>query len=116
MTSIKGKVHQIGATVQVSDSFKKRTLILDITDNPTYPNFHQFEFIQDKVDLLNGLELGQAIELHYNLRGRKWVNKDGETKFFNTTEGWKIEGQAAASTPQQEPQHIPDTDEDGLPF
>ncbi|MDA9262769.1 DUF3127 domain-containing protein, partial [bacterium] len=38
-----------------------------------------------------------------NLRGREWVNPQGETKYFNSVQGWRIEGQAAAAAPEMPP-------------
>jgi hypothetical protein len=42
------------------------------------------EFTQDKCDLLNNYQLVISI----NLRGREWVNPQGETKYFNSIQGW----------------------------
>jgi hypothetical protein len=50
---------------------------------------------------------GQEIELSFNLKGREWTSPAGDVKYFNTLQGWKIEGEA----PKQEPKQ-----EDALPF
>ena len=31
------------------------------------------------------------IKININLRGREWVNPQGETKYFNSIQGWRIE-------------------------
>ena len=49
------------------------------------------EFIQDKCDLLNSYQVGQDVKIGINLRGREWVNPEGETKYFNSIQGWRIE-------------------------
>ena len=58
------------------------------------------EFVQDKTELLNPYKVGQDVKISINLRGRAWVNPEGETKYFNSIVGWRIEnlaGQPAAS-------------------
>lgn len=122
MGSVKGKVHIVYDVQQISDKFRKRELVLDITDNPEWPEFHKFEAMQDKVSILDGLNVGQEVEVHYNLRGRPWTNKEGETKYFNSTNCWKIESasnsQPTGMADNQEAQDIPtdDDSEDDLPF
>lgn len=86
---VTGKVKVIGAEQQVSASFKKRELV--VTTEEQYPQHILIEFAQDKCDLLNELVEGQEVKVHINLRGREWVNPQGETKYFNQIQGWKIE-------------------------
>lgn len=85
---IKGKVDFVGPTVQVSDKFSKRELVIVTADQ--YPQHILIEFNQDKCDLLNNIHLGMEVEVEYNLRGRSWTNPQGEKKYFNTIQGWKI--------------------------
>jgi hypothetical protein len=85
---IKGKVDFIGPTVQVSDKFSKRELVVVTADQ--YPQHILIEFNQDKCDLLNNIQLGMEVDVEYNLRGRSWTNPQGEKKYFNTIQGWKI--------------------------
>lgn len=86
---VTGKVKMIGFEQQVSASFKKRELV--VTTAEQYPQHILIEFAQDKCDLLNSLSEGQDVKVHINLRGREWVNPQGETKYFNQVQGWKIE-------------------------
>ena len=71
-----------------------------------HPDQHiLIEFAQDKTDLLNNYAVGEQVKVSINLRGREWVNPQGETKFFNSIQGWRIEKlQAEApSAPQMPP-------------
>jgi translation initiation factor IF-3 len=86
---VTGKVKVVSAEQQVSASFKKRELV--VTTNEQYPQHILIEFAQDKCDLLNSLQEGQEVKVHINLRGREWVNPQGETKYFNQIQGWKVE-------------------------
>ena len=48
------------------------------------------EFVQDKCDLLDKFEVGKNVKIGINLRGREWTNPQGETKYFNSIQGWNI--------------------------
>ena len=85
-----GKIIHIGETQQVSDRFRKRDVVLEIAENPQYPEFVKFEFHQDKCDLLANYGIGQAATIAFNLRGRKWTDRNGEVKYFTTLQGWRI--------------------------
>lgn len=87
---IKGKVHEIGALQQVSDTFKKRDLIIEYAENPTYPEYLKFEAIQDKTALFDVLKPGDEVEVSFNLRGRPWTNKEGVTSYFNSMVVWRL--------------------------
>ena len=86
-----GVIHQIKETQQISDSFKKRELILTTEADTNYPQSILIEFVQDKTDLLNGLKVGQNVNVKINLQGREWTNPQGEVKYFNSLKGWFIE-------------------------
>lgn len=93
---IKGKVHEIGAVTQVSETFKKRDLIVEYVENPSYPEYIRFEAMQDKTALFDTLNVGQEIEVSFNLRGRPWTNKEGVTSYFNSLVVWRITPLAAS--------------------
>lgn len=86
---VTGKVKVIGAEQQVSASFKKRELV--VTTDEQYPQSIMIEFVQDKTDLLNTCKVGDNVKVSINLGGREWVNPQGETKYFNSIKGWRIE-------------------------
>ena len=94
-----GNIHFIGAENQVSASFKNRQLVVKTDEQ--YPQFISVTFVQDKCDLLNGYKVGQTIKVSINLRGREWTNPQGETKYFNDIQGWRIE--TVASEQQKMP-------------
>ncbi|MNK59510.1 hypothetical protein D3C87_786210 [compost metagenome] len=93
---IKGKVHEIGATQQVSETFKKRDLIVEYAENPTYPEYIRFEALQDKTALLDTFKTGDEVEVFFNLRGRPWTDKTGKTSYFNSLVIWRINAVAGA--------------------
>lgn len=122
---ITGKVKLIGETQTFgSNGFRKRELV--VTTEEQYPQHILVEFVQDKTDLLNNYQVGQDVKVSINLRGREWVNPQGETKYFNSVQGWRIEG-AQAAAPQGMPEvppaqafepatNLKEEDHDDLPF
>ena len=84
-----GKIKVVNAVQQVSASFKKRELV--VTTEEQYPQMIMIEFTQDKCDLLNNYNIGESVKVSINLRGREWVNPQGEAKYFNSIQGWRIE-------------------------
>ncbi len=98
---VTGKIKMIDTTKEVGSSgFKKRDVV--VTTDEQYPQHILVQFVQDKCDLLNGFAVGEAVKIEINLRGREWVNPQGETVYFNTIQGWRI-GKLQAETPQQAP-------------
>ena len=87
---IRVKVISVGETKEFGDNgFKKRELITQ-TDGE-YVDFFCFEFVKDKVDLLDTILPDTYVTVHYNLRGRKWEKEGQDTKYFTSLQGWKIE-------------------------
>lgn len=86
---VSGKIKVINSTQEVNDSFKKRELV--VTTEEQYPQHISIEFQQAKCDDLNSFKVGDSVKISINLRGREWVNPQGETKYFNTIQGWRIE-------------------------
>lgn len=131
---IKGRIHKIGNVEVIKTAsgseFKKRELVLDasrfdpLTGEKMFDNFPCFEFVQDKVALLDDLKPLQVVTVSFDLQGREYT-KDGQTKYITTVRGYKIEArpvaqQAETQAPQpqgytqqgyaQQPQN------NGLPF
>ena len=87
---VQGKIKLIGETQSIgSNGFRKRELV--VTTDEQYPQMIMIEFVQDKCDLLNSYSVGQDVKVSINLRGREWINPQGEAKYFNAIQGWRIE-------------------------
>lgn len=87
---IRGKVHEIGDVQQVTDTFKKRDLIVQYAENPQFVEYIRFEATQDRTSLFDNLNVGDEVEVSFNLRGRPWTNKDGITTYFNSLVAWRV--------------------------
>ncbi|SEC81887.1 protein of unknown function [Tenacibaculum sp. MAR_2009_124] len=99
-----GKIKLVNETQTFgSNGFRKRELV--VTTDEQYPQMIMIEFIQDKCDLLDSYQVGQDVKVSINLRGREWINPQGEAKYFNSVQGWRIENLAQAAS-----QNIPPAD------
>lgn len=133
---IKAKLVEKFDTQQVTGSFKKREFVVEFSDNPQYPEYPKFELIQDKCDQLDSYNIGQELNIAFNLKGRKWTDPQGQVKYFNSLQAWKLspandissappaaEGSSAPATEaldkQTEPEWLQSDsggDSDDLPF
>lgn len=122
---VQGKIKMIGETATFGNNgFRKRELV--VTTEEQYPQHIMVEFVQDKTDLLNSCQVGQNVKVSINLRGREWVNPQGETKYFNSIQGWRIENADQSVSKDMPPMPPADTfepatnlnedDHDDLPF
>ena len=108
--NIKGKIKVIGQTKTFGSGFTKRDLV--VTTQEQYPQDILVEFTKDNCETLNNYNVGDEVEVGINLRGREWTSPQGEVKYFNTIQGWKIGTTQAEVTVEA---HSPDRDDD-LPF
>jgi uncharacterized protein Veg len=121
---VQGKIKMIGETQTFgANGFRKREIV--VTTEEQYPQHIMVEFVQDKTDLLNSYQVGQQVKININLRGREWVNPQGETKYFNSIQGWRIEAVQAqpAGAPPVPPMdafepasNVNEEEHDDLPF
>lgn len=121
---LQGKIKVIGETQTFgSNGFRKKEVV--ITTDEQYPQDIMVEFQQDKTDLLNKYKVGNTVKIGINLRGREWINPQGEAKYFNSIVGWRIEGLASENSVQKaalkidqafEPAGDLNEDNDQLPF
>lgn len=99
---IQGRIKQIFPSQIIGQNgFEKRDLV--ITTEEQYPQTIIIQFTQQRCDLLNNLQVGQNVKVYINIRGREWTSPQGETKYFNTIEGWKIEVIQTTNVAYQQP-------------
>ena len=85
-----GKLHVTYETRQVSERFTKREFVVEIADGK-YPQFVLFQLTGDRCSLLDNHKVGDSVRVTFNLRGREWRSPQGETKYFNSLDVWKLE-------------------------
>jgi len=115
---IKGKVIAVSSPQQVTEKLKKRTVTVEHGDNPSYLEQNQFEAINDRCALLDELREGDEVNIHFNLRGRSYVGKDGKKAWFNSLALWKCDvlKTTAASGGSYTAAQAPNLDDEDAPF
>lgn len=105
--------------------FQKREMVLLTQEQ--YPQPISIELLGDKIDILDQYSEGEEVKVKINIKGREWVNPQGETKYFNTITAWQIsranstqntapQSTNQVATPQPAQPIIDDEDDDDLPF
>jgi hypothetical protein len=88
---ITGRLHVISETEQKSERFRLRQFVIELADNPQYPQHVQFQLTGDRCENLDGYNVGDEIKLEFSLRGREWTSPQGDVKFFNSLDVWKLD-------------------------
>ncbi len=125
---VKGIVHVIEDTKTFGQrGFRKRLVVLE-QDNGRFQNFVPVEFLQDACDQVDGLNVGDEVEVTYRLNGRKWQrDPNSEVKFFLNLEATNysvLSGAGASSSSHDEFSSNPNDDlnqaayedDDDVPF
>ena len=107
---LKGEIIRIYETKQVSEKFALREFVIETKEQ--YPQSIILQVSQDKCKVLDNYKLGDLVQVSINVRGRKWMDKEGKDRFFNTLEVWKITNESA--TPTNIP--VPANKDNDLPF
>ncbi|TWP23109.1 DUF3127 domain-containing protein [Apibacter muscae] len=116
---IEGKIKLISEVQTFDSGFKKREVV--ITTEEQYPQHILIELLGDRTEITNSFKIGDQVKIGINLRGREWVNPQGETKYFNSITGWKIEKLNQVNKPELAIPPTPTSpmlsiDDDDLPF
>jgi single-strand DNA-binding protein len=102
------------------ESFRVRTFGIKVSDGGQYENFASFQLTQDRCAIIDDLQKGDEIKVHFDLRGRQW-----QEKIFTNLNAWRVEKVSAASpdavvasttaTPAATPEPVAEASSD-LPF
>lgn len=88
--NVKGTLQEKGAIQQYGNSdnpFVKQEIILFI-DGEQH-NYYKFEFVADNVKKLEAFNVGDFVEITFNINGRRW-EKEQKVSYFNSLVGWRI--------------------------
>ena len=119
--TMKGKVSLIlpveEGISKAGKEWQKQSFVIDTGDQYN-PELCFQVFGTDKIEkVINAINVGQQVEVHFNVSSREW-----EGKYFHNIDAWKVEvlGSAVA-TPTQAPTAAPSQDANGpvkddLPF
>ena len=123
---LQGTIKRIGQTETFASGFQKREFVILTTEQ--YPQPINIEVMGDKIDILDPVKEGDNVSVGINIRGREWVSPQGETKYFNSITGWRVEkvsenaSEPTQAMPQQSASPVSNEnpfagdDDDDLPF
>lgn len=82
---IEGKLIKKYDVESKSSSFQAREFVIEVPDG-NYPQFVKFQLVQDRCALIDPMNEGESIKVHFDLRGREW-----QGKYFTNLNAWKVE-------------------------
>lgn len=83
---IVGRIYKVSETVQITDKFKKRDIIIDHTTSNqkgTFVEYIKMQAVQEKCGDYNSFEKGDMVEIEFRLTGRKMGEKPDEKVYTN---------------------------------
>lgn len=80
--TIEGAIKLINPTRTISDKFEVCEFVL--TTEGTYPQHIMFTAVNEAIDKVKPLQIGQNVMINFALRGREWKSPQGDVKYFNT--------------------------------
>ena len=109
-----GIIKKISQEQTFKNNFRKAQMIVEIDGKYKQPI--QFDFINDKIDLLKNFNIGDKVEVDYNLRGKEWYDQVNKVnKVINSLAVWKLSHYVPAEVSDQNPDRKQQETED-LPF
>lgn len=116
-------------TIQRTESFKIREFLVEKTEDiggRSITNYLKFQSTQDKTGIIDKVNVGDEVKVHFNIKGSKW-EKDGKTSYFTNLDAWRIEqvAQGSANEPHTDSEYMEPLDSfsssspdiiDDLPF
>ena len=87
-----GVVEEVFPVQTFPSGFTKRDLIVgnDVDSPSKYPNPVKFSFKKDNCSLLDGVQKGQRVKVHFAIDGRRWEGQKGVQYFVDLT-GMKLD-------------------------
>lgn len=80
-----GTVKTKGEQKQITDNLSLQDFVVTIDETTQYPQHIVIEATNQKIELLNSIQIGDKVTVHVNLRG-----KESKGRYFNQLVLWKI--------------------------
>jgi hypothetical protein len=97
MYETSGKLKWIGEVQSFPSGFTKREFVIT-TAAERYPQDLKFEIVKDRCSLLDPFEVGQDVDVNFDIRGNEYNGK-----YFVNLSCWKIQAAGAGATPAPPP-------------
>ncbi len=119
-SKVRGIVHFIDTTKQYgSGDFRKRVVVLEQAGDK-FTSYIPVEFMYDGCDSVDGMKLGDDVEVTYRLNGRRWQkDSSSEVKYFLNAEALSFQVMGGGGDAQAGGQSAPAASSapaDDIPF
>ena len=100
---VSGIVHLIEETKTYGQKgFRKRMVVLE-QDKGSFTNFVPIEFTRDSCESVDGMSVGDEVEVTYRLNGRRWQKDEhSEVRFFLSAEAMSFRVVSSSGDTMQE--------------
>ncbi len=90
-----GVIHTLGEEQKFSETFEMQLVYLDCSTyeqgtGRKFENILKIQFVNAKIDLLKGFQVGERVKVSFNIQGR-FREVDGKTYHNQNLNAWKIE-------------------------
>lgn len=109
-----GIVKMLKPKQSFASGFEKREVVVT-SEGERYPQDVAFEFVKDRMGLLDSVKEGDRVKISFDIRGREYNGRH-----FVSLNGWKLEKPDAAGAEGVAPEPVPvnpmDVDVGDMPF
>lgn len=88
---IEGRIHLIGDIQTFASGFSKREFVVEVADGK-FPQHIKFECVKEKTALTDGLRVGDAVKVFFDIRGNEYNGR-----YFVNLNAWKLEKAGAGA-------------------
>lgn len=88
-----GKLAEKFDIVKRSETFKTREFVIEKAEDAggrTFTSYIKFQCVQDRTTIVDAVNIGDNVKVHFNIRGTKW-EKDGRISYITNLDAWRIE-------------------------
>jgi hypothetical protein len=85
-----GRIHAIMDTEQKTERFRKRDFVIELADNPRYPQYVLFQLTGDRCESIDGYSKGDEVTVEFRLGGREWTSPSGDVRYFTSLDVWSV--------------------------
>ncbi len=85
MYEASGTIKLINETQTFPSGFSKREFVIT-TEHDKYPQDLKFEVVKDRCDMLDQFEVGQKVQLNFDIRGNEYKDR-----YYVNLSCWKIQ-------------------------
>lgn len=83
-----GKIKYLLQPMDVSPTFRKAEIVIETVEQ--YPQIIKFELHQDNCRLIEGKQIGQMVDIKFDIRGKEHNHPQKGIQVYNTLVAWQV--------------------------